>query len=70
MNVIQKAEVEAIVRSFPEVLSRRKEIDWNDDRDEEEDVENYFPLKLLAFTRGEEYIWFKRESCTFYPSFS
>jgi hypothetical protein len=39
-----EAEVEAIVRFFPEVLSRTKAIDWNDDRDEEEDAENHYPL--------------------------
>jgi hypothetical protein len=53
-----EAEVEAIVRFFPEVLSRRKQNDWNaddddDDGDDEEDpfLQSYYPIQYLACVR-------------------
>ena len=62
-----EVEVEATIRFFPEVLSRTKEIDWNDDRDEEEVVETYYPLKLLTFTRGENILWCSVKAVDFIP---
>jgi hypothetical protein len=54
-----ESEVEAIVRFFPEVLSRRKQNDWNadndddDDSDDEEDpfIQSYYPIQYLACVR-------------------
>jgi hypothetical protein len=57
-----EAEVETAIRFFPEVLSRRKEIDmkWDEDEDEIDEegeivhlVEDLYPIQLLGFTHRE-----------------
>ena len=54
-----EAEVETAIRFFPEVLSKRKEIDmmWDEDEDEIDEegeivhlVEDLYPIQLLGFT--------------------
>ncbi|OEU23301.1 hypothetical protein FRACYDRAFT_267496, partial [Fragilariopsis cylindrus CCMP1102] len=57
-NIDTEAEVEAIIRIFPNVLSKRKRIMWTDedaDHEHEERVLSlYRPIQLLAFTIHED----------------
>ena len=48
-NIDTEAEVEAIIRIFPNVLSTRQEITYGDDDDIVEARYFYYPIQLLSF---------------------
>jgi hypothetical protein len=51
-----EAEVEAILRFFPEVLSRQKELVWDEEDHDEYRLLSY-PIEFLAFTRHGYMEW-------------
>jgi hypothetical protein len=55
-NIDTEAEVEAIIRIFPNVLSKSKHIMWTDEDADHEEVALwlYRPIQLLAFTIHED----------------
>ena len=70
-------EVETAIRFFPEVLSRRKEILYNDVRDNGEDYDVdeqytvyedfFYPIQLVAFTHIGFAIRLNRKAISFIP---
>ncbi|OEU23212.1 hypothetical protein FRACYDRAFT_233381 [Fragilariopsis cylindrus CCMP1102] len=62
-----EAEVETVLRLFPGVMTRRKEIVYYEDDDDEEEEMVHYPIQLLAVTFHADSVWCNVKSVSFIP---